>query len=341
LNLLIVRLGSAGDIVHALPVLASMRGEWPHARIDWLVERRHAQILELARGLDAMVTIATRRPAGRDGWIPTIARLRRRRYDVAIDLQGLMKSAVLARASRAPRVIGFASGQARERAASWCYTDRVDPGPAARHVIDRNLALAKQAGVAQPRREFALRVPQPSDGVTAILRSIAWPAVVLNPGAAWPNKRWPADRFAQLAKEISRVHGRRSIVLWGPGERPLAAEIVAGAAAAAVLAPPTSWHDVAALLARVGLVVSGDTAALHMAAALGTPVVGIFGPTHPARNGPWSPDDVTVSRSERCQCPHARRCRATEWCLAGVGVEEVRDAVTRRLVTAARAQTCP
>jgi ADP-heptose:LPS heptosyltransferase len=162
------------------------------------------------------------------------------------------------------------------------------------------------------------------------------PFAVLNPGAAWPNKRWPADRFGALAQEIHRRHGWPSIVLWGPGEEALARAVVdaapSGAAApGAALAPPTTLGDLLAVLAEAALVVSGDTGPLHLAAALGRPVVGLYGPTDPARNGPWAPDDVTVSRAAACRCAHQRQCHAPRWCLAGIAVHDVAAAVDRRL----------
>jgi ADP-heptose:LPS heptosyltransferase len=147
---------------------------------------------------------------------------------------------------------------------------------------------------------------------------------VLNPGAAWPNKRWPADRFGALAAHLRAAHGLPSLVLWGPAERDLADTIYAHASETTVLAPETSVGDVVAILKRATVMVSGDTGPLHLAAAMGTPVVGIYGPTDPARNGPWFADDV-------CECFHARRCHAARWCLDDIGVDEMARAVDLRM----------
>ena len=159
---------------------------------------------------------------------------------------------------------------------------------------------------------------------------------MINPGAAWPNKRWPPERFGAVARHLRARHGWPSIVAWGPGEEDLARAVVAAAGGAAALAPATSLGELLAIVGAAGLVVSGDTGPLHLAAALGTPIVGIYGPTDPARNGPWSPADVTLSRNRACACHHQRRCTAAAWCLGELGVDEVSAAVDRRLGDHAR-----
>jgi ADP-heptose:LPS heptosyltransferase len=154
---------------------------------------------------------------------------------------------------------------------------------------------------------------------------------LLNPGAAWPNKRWPAARLAVVARELYARHGLTSVILWGPGEESLAQDVVAGAPAASVLSPRTTIADLVALARGAALMVSGDTGPTHIASAVGTPLVGVYGPTRPARNGPLSPRDVTVSRDEMCQCHHLRRCRLDRMCLLDVEVAEVMEAIERRL----------
>ena len=143
-----------------------------------------------------------------------------------------------------------------------------------------------------------------------MLRATGGQFALLNPGAAWPNKRWPPLRLAGLATALRQRHGLMSVVLWGPGERELADAVVAGSLGAAVLSPPTSIADIVALARSASVMVSGDTGPTHLGAAVGTPMVGIYGPTRPERNGPWRPEDVTVSRAGVCRCHHLRRCRA-------------------------------
>ena len=327
---LIVRLGALGDVVHAIPVAAALRRAFPDARIDWLVSAKHREILDLVPVIDRRLVIDT-------SFLNAIGELRRSRYDVAIDLQGLIKSAVLARLSGAPRVAGFSSRYARERAARLFYTEAFDPGRGGlydpretRHVVDINLGLLSLLGITAPAREFPIEDVD-TDAARAARRQTGDRYALLNPGAAWPNKRWPPSRLAAIAVELRARHGLMSVVLWGPGEEALAAEVVAGANGAAVISPRTTIADLVALARRAALMVSGDTGPTHIAAALGTPLVGIYGPTRPARNGPMSPLDVTVSRDTVCRCHHLRSCRLGRMCLLDIEVAEVLDAVERRL----------
>jgi lipopolysaccharide heptosyltransferase I len=319
-RLLIVRLGALGDIVHALPAFAACRRTWPEARIDWLVESRHRAVLDLVRGVSHVVEIDT---AGAPASVPgRIREMRAARYDVALDLQGLIKSAVLARSSGAARVVGFDRAALREPLAALAYSETHAVGETG-HVIRKNLALAAAVGADASRIEFPVAVPD-----TTVPGP---PYAVLNAGGGWPNKRWPADRFGALAAWLQERHGLRSLVLWGPAERDLADSIASASGGAATPAPPTTIGDVLALSRGARVFVSGDTGPLHLAAAVGTPVVGLFGPTSPARNGPFDPADVTVSRFETCVCHHERRCRRPVPCIDDISLAEVRDAVTRRL----------
>jgi len=335
---LIVRLGALGDVVHAIPVAAALRRAFPSARIDWLVSAKHREILDLVPVIDRRLVISDRRDAsGGTSLLAAIGELRRSQYDVAIDLQGLMKSALLARSSGAPRVIGFSSRYAREAAASLFYTEAHDPGRGGlydpretRHVVDINLGVLTRVGVTTPAREFPIEDVD-SDAARNARQLTGGRYALLNPGAAWPNKRWPPARLAAIAIELRARHGLMSVVLWGPGEETLAAEVVAGANGAAVLSAKTTIADLVALAKRAAIMVSGDTGPTHIAAALGTPIVGIYGPTRPVRNGPMSPLDVVVSRDSVCQCHHLRRCRLDRMCLLDIEVAEVLDAVERRL----------
>jgi len=339
---LIVRLGALGDVVHAIPVAAALRSAFPAARIDWLVSAKHREILDLVPVIDRRLVIDDRGDAsGGMSLLSAIGELRRAKYDVAIDLQGLIKSAVLARLSGAPRVVGFSSRYARERAARLFYTEAHDPGRGGlydpretRHVVDINLGVLSVLGIMAPARVFPIEDAD-TDAARHAREQAGGRYALLNPGAAWPNKRWPPARLAAIATALRARHGLRSIVLWGPGEEPLAAEVVAGAGDAAIVSPKTTIADLVALARRAALMVSGDTGPTHIAAALGTPIVGIYGPTRPARNGPMSPDDVTVSRDGVCQCHHLRRCKLDRMCLLDIEVAEVLDACERRLAAEA------
>lgn len=329
-SILVVRLGALGDLVHALPAVAALRAAWPDARIDWLVDARYAALLAMVPIISGAVVVGA--PAGASA--PGVLRaLRRVRYDFAIDLQGLLKSAALARLAGARETVGFVASQLREPAASLLYTKRVRADDSG-HVIRKNLSLVQSLGVAASTIECPLTVPETAK-LTEARRRLSLedgsPFAMINPGAGWPNKQWPADRYGAVAAHLSRRHGLPSLVVWGPGEL-AAAERVAGASlGAAAAAPATSVADLVALARAASLVVAGDTGPMHVAAAVGSPVVGVFGPTSPARNGPWSGEDVCVSRFDECECHHKRRCRRPTPCIEGITVQDVVASVDRRL----------
>ena len=262
--------------------------------------------------------------------------MRARAYDVALDFQGLLKSAALARLSGAKRVIGFDRASLRERTAAPFYTERVDVGDAAsgeQHVIDKNLRLAAVLGAATTVRRFPLAEPE-SPALHHLRDTGVGAFALINPSAAWPNKRWPPESFGKVAAYLQRQHGRRSVVLWGPGEEPIAQAVVDASGGAAVVAPQTTIADLVSLSRRASLFLSGDTGPLHIAAAVGTPVIALFGPTSASRNGPWDPRDISISRYDSCVCHYQRRCRRPDdWCLAGIAVDQVTKAIEARLAS--------
>ena len=330
-RILIVRLGSLGDLVHAVPAVSALRRAHPSAEIDWLVDAAHREFLEMVPAVSSIVALGGRTIGA---WLEARRALRSRAYDVALDFQGLVKSAVLARLSGARRVAGFDRRSLRERGAALFYTERVDVGDRideSQHVIEKNLRLAARFGAATGPVEFPLAV-QESPAIAAFRARLSGEYALINPGAAWPNKRWPVAAFGRVAAGLFERHRCRSAVLWGPGDSALADEVVAASAGAAVAAPATRLADVAALSRHARLFLSGDTGPLHIAAAMGTPVVALFGPTNPRRNGPWDPDDISISRYAACDCHYERRCRRTSgWCLGTISVDEVMAATERRL----------
>ncbi|MBM3820198.1 MAG: lipopolysaccharide heptosyltransferase I [Acidimicrobiia bacterium] len=332
MRFLIVRLGSLGDVIHAIPAAAALRNHFPQAQIDWMVDPRYVELLQLVESIDQPIAVDPRQSVDTSSVLGTITDLRRARYDAVLDLQGLLKSAVLARLVGGRRTIGFPRRHLREPVARLFYSDATDPG-AATHVIDKNLALLQALGVTDRRVHFPIRIPH-----TPVVESVTGrfgPAgfAVLNPGAAWPNKRWPPERFGAVAAALQRERGLRSLVLWGPGEEALASVVAASSGGSAEQAPPTSIADVVGIARQARLMVSGDTGPLHIAGAAGTPIVALFGPTFPERNGPWSPRDIVVSRVAQCECHYERRCRrrGRPPCIEDITADEVMDAVRRRL----------
>jgi ADP-heptose:LPS heptosyltransferase len=333
MNILIVRLGALGDIVHAVPAAAALRAAMPDARIDWLVDAKHRAVLDLVEGLDRVVTLEG---SSVSAWIDAVRRLRQVPYEAALDMQGLMKSAVLARASGAARVAGFSIWHLREKTARPVYSatddfsNTGDEG-ASRHVIFKNLRLLRVIGIDTERVTFPFVNVESTVAREVRAADGGGPFALLNPGGAWPNKRWPAERFGEVASFLREVRGLRSVVLWGPGDEALADAVVQAAGGAARRAPPTGIGDLLALSRVAALCVSGDTGPAHLAGAVGTPVVGIYGPTDPERNGPWAPDDVVITRYASCDCHYKRRCHYSTWCLDDVTVAEVTAVIQRRL----------
>ena len=335
MNILVVRLGSLGDVIHTLPAVAALRRAMPGARIDWLVDAPNQDIVGLVTAIDARIVLEARTLKA---WLNAAAALRSRGYDAAIDFQGLFKSAILARASGAKRVLGFSVWHLRERGARAFYTETPGEPDAQRHVIRKNLGLAALLAPSIDPASEPLAFPLaavPSGAVEQLKRTLGGPYAVLNPGAAWPNKRWPEERFGEVAAFLRARHGLRSVVAWGPGEKMLAESVVSRSEGAAVLAPALPLIDLTALLRDARLMVSGDTGPTHIAGALGVPIVSPFGPTSPARNGPWHPDDIVISKFDECECHYQRRCRVPDrWCLARLPASEMMAAITRRLEAA-------
>jgi lipopolysaccharide heptosyltransferase I len=325
MKFLIVRLGALGDVVHAVPAAAALRVAHPDATIDWLVDARHSAFLDLVTVVDRIVVLE--KPS-LGGWVDATRRLRSVGYDVALDLQGLLKSAILARASGAPRVLGFSIFHLREKTARPFYSESI--AAEGGHVIRKNLRLLEALGIHDDEIRFPLAMIDSTAAAQAMDEAAGAPIALLNPGAAWPNKRWHTTRFAEVASFLREVRGFVPFVLWGPGERALAESVVEFSGGAARMAPSTTIADLVALSRIAKLMISGDTGPLHIASAVGTPVVAIFGPTDPARNGPWAPEDITISRYDTCGCHYDRRCREAEWCLKSVEVTEVTAAVQRR-----------
>jgi heptosyltransferase I len=256
-SLLVIRLSALGDVIHTIPAVVGLRERFEN--IAWAVESPYRELVEIVAGVRVI-------PVSLKKWSLRNIRQARdavRGFDVAIDFQGLVKSALLARASGAQHRIGFAKEFIREKPAAWLmnHCRHIDPS---RHVVEWNTQLA---GVEN--------VPAVDFGQLATGNRQPATHVVLLPGAGRPEKQWP--HFRELASRL----GNAALVAWGPGEERLAREI------GARMAPPTNLRELARLLRDAQLVIGGDTGPLHLAAALGTPVVGLYGPTNPARNGPY------------------------------------------------------
>ena len=350
-RLLIVRLSAMGDVIHTLPAAQALREAFPEAMIGWLIEERWAELL-CAPGYVRRGPRSPERPLA--DWVHTVSLaewrkslfsiptlehivrvwndVRDARYDVAIDLQGAIRSGVLARWSGA-RVVWGAAEPRESPASMWYMRQAVARGA---HVIEQYFCVAE--AVASEKLKLP-RVQLPRDPAVE-QRIDKWLAhagvrdfAILNPGAGWGAKRWPPERYGCVAKALA-ADGVRSIINYGPGEEDLAssAETASGGAGTSL---KSSLTDLIALTRRAKLFIGGDTGPMHLAAALQVPVVAIFGPTDPARNGPYRTRSI-VLRNPASPTTHARRSEPDE-ALLEISTDAV-IAAARALLLGSRAE---
>jgi ADP-heptose:LPS heptosyltransferase len=335
---LIVRLSSIGDVVHTLPTLAALRQhEW---EVGWVVEPASRSLLA---GNPALAQVVAAPAAKAFRWADALGAMRavrERRPDVALDFQGLWKSAAWARLAGARRVVGFDRPWRREPGSALLIGEKTTLPLGRDHVIDKNLALLGPLGIeATGLREFPL--PPSPDAVQRVDEGqrelVVRDFAILNPAGGWESKLWPAERFGEVAKGL-RERGLRSVVTWGPGEDALADRVVASSEGAAVRSFPTTLLDYVELARRARLVIAADTGPLHLACAVGTPVVALFGPTDPARNGPFEPADEVIRRTPPCAPCYRRGCTRHSGIMADIPAAEVLGAAERRLAAAREPQ---
>lgn len=338
-RILIVRLSAIGDVIHGVPVLCALREALPEAFLGWVVEGRAGDLLEGHPALDVLV----RAPRGwlgspRDAW-----RLRRRlrelRFHTAIDLQCLTKSAIAAWLSGARRRIGKAGSDGRELS-RWFHNELVPCGGT--HVIEHYLNLLRPLGIDSPRVRFDL----PESGgdrrmAEEFLRASGLPAggfALLNPGAGWPSKIWPAERYGELARRLAQSQGLASVAAWGvASELPLAETIVATSGGHACLAPPTSVTQFGALCRRAALFVGSDTGPMHLAVAVGTPTISLHGPSRAEWCGAYGDENVRLQVRYEDGSALQRR-QADDSAMRAIDVALVADACDRLLRSRAARQ---
>jgi len=321
-RLLIVRLGSMGDIIHTLPAVTALRTAFPEAIIGWIVEERWAELLctlptprsgprSPQRPLvDRIHTVNTMRwrsaPFSNNTWeqmAAGLSELRAVHYDVAADFQGAARSALLARWSGAPVMYGVR--QPRENIASMFYTRQIVARGT--HIVEQNFSIAEAiAGTAlsMPPVEFPYDATAEKEADQRLHDHDIQRFVIMNPGAGWGAKQWPPERYGYVSKRLFEEEGLKSLVNFGPGEQELvrAVEAASGGAAEGLAC---SLTQLIAMTRRAELFIGGDTGPMHLAAALGIPVVALFGPTNPARNGPFGTHNI-VLRSPSSPTTHAR-----------------------------------
>lgn len=336
MNVLLVRTSALGDVVHALPVLAALRRHRPEARIAWAVEETFAPLLEGHPDLAATIPVATRRwrrwrqPGGVARAMGEIRRARRalRAFgaDVAIDLMGNHKGGWIARMSGARQVIG-APRAARREPASALWIGRTTPVGAA-HAVDRMLELLAPLGIdaaeAGAEVDFGAARLLPSAVAAPRARAGDRPSVLIQAGAGWGNKRYPAAWWGEVAKRLRQRVEAEISVLVVPGEEGLAQAVVAAGDGAVTPVEAGPWPTLVALLRGCRLLLGGDTGPLHLAHALGTPVLCVMGPTDPARTGPYGAPERALWHPLPCSFCY-KRFGETKACLLAIPPEAVAD----------------
>lgn len=325
-RILIVRLSAIGDAIHGMPVACALRARFPEAFLAWAVEDRAAALLQGHPALDELIVLPR-------GWLKSVGgvlRLRRRlraaRFDVALDVQGLTKSALLAWLSGAPRRIGYAGAAGRELS-QWLNNELVETtGP---HMIDRYVQLLRPLGIESPEVRFDLPEHE-ADRAAAeqIVRQtgLSEGFVIVNAGAGWPSKLWPAERYALLSAHLGRAWGLPTLAVWGNAvERARAERIASGSDGFARLAPETSLTVLAALARRAKLFVGSDSGPLHLAAAVGTPCVGLYGPWPREKHGPYGSQHVAL-QAARFEGSTRQRRHAPPAIMEAITVEMACDA---------------
>ncbi len=320
-RILLVRTSALGDIVHSLPVLSALRRRYPGARIGWVVEEVFASLLEGHADLAAVIPVATRRwrRQGPGKTLAEVAALRRalRRFapDVVLDLMGNHKGGALTRLAGARRRVGARAPDRREPA-SRVWIDEAVP-LAGTHAVDRALSLLVALDAVPLRADFA-----PERLLPEIEPRGSTPALLVHPGAGWGNKRYPPDRWRQVLMGLRAATGLSAGVLAAPGEEELAAAVATSGEVE--LVPAVGMPALVATLRGSRLVLGGDSGPVHLAHALGTPVLAVLGPTDPARHGPYgAPERVLAHRLPCSYC--YRRFAETKACLLEIAPERVAD----------------
>ncbi|MCI0524249.1 MAG: glycosyltransferase family 9 protein [Acidobacteria bacterium] len=340
MRILIVKLGAIGDVVHALPALAALRRAMPEAHIAWAVEQGGAaKLLRGCERLNELIELDLR------GWRKSLmnvetqtairkamAGLRNARFDLSLDFQGLMKSAMVARLARVPRRIGFAREALREPASAFMLTERVAVDDSD-HIIRKNLKLVEYLGCdVSGGYEFPIAIEEEDERFAELqFELFEGRFAILNPGGGWPTKLWGAQGFGAIADRLWEAFAIRTVVTYGPGEEELARSVVEHSRSGMAATLDTTLKQFFSLARRAKLFIGGDTGPMHIAAAAGAPIVAIFGPTESRRNGPFAAEDIVVERFDldcRVDC-YRRSCSHTS-CM-NIPVESVWEGVEKRL----------
>ena len=336
---LVIRLSSIGDIVHALPAVSALSETFPQAEITWAIESRYAVLLEDNPCVHQVAQIDTlnwrqRLLSARTlrEVVTTIHMLREDRFDAVIDFQGLLKTGLLAWLCRSHRRIGYARWKHREPGAGFFYTEEVSLHETV-HVIEESLALVNRLGARTSKWSFPL--PQKGEDENYIEAKLAKiesrEFILVSPGGGWIAKRWSPQNYAALVKRLGAETNLSLVLTGSPADEADIVRILSRASCERAHYIPTTLGQYLALARRARLFIGGDTGPMHLAAALGVPIVALMGPTDATRNGPFSPEDIALSNLGPVN--HTRRPKVQKF-LEGISVDEVFVAIGKRLARA-------
>ncbi len=324
-HILLIKPSSLGDIVHAMPTCAAIRWAYPKAQLTWLVKREWAGLVERIDGVDRVWQVESTLT----GWLSQVSLLRAEQFDLVVDLQGLFRSAAIGSLSGAPLRVGFANGR---EGSPWFYSRRVPVPQLEMHAVDRYLLVAEAVGASKAGEpEFRFRIPKADhDEVDLLLsRSGVTPGtgwVAMNVSARWPTKRWSAESFAEVADRLQQESFGAVVMIGGPAERADVAAVMSMMKIPAVdLTGATAVGLLPALLSKASMLITNDSGPMHIAAAVGTPVVALFGPTSAVRTGPYGAGHTVLSGKVPCSPCFSRACHNTTplECLRTVSAEQV------------------
>ncbi|MEQ1656399.1 MAG: lipopolysaccharide heptosyltransferase II [Nitrospira sp.] len=328
-RILLIKPSSLGDIVHAMPVVAAFKQRWPSAHLTWLVKRQWAEIVQRIEGVDAVWPV----DPSLKSWVGQAMALRAQQFDLVVDLQGLLRSALVARMTGCAQRVGFANGR---EGSPWLYSHRVPVPTQEMHAVDRYLLVAAELGVPVkdvPQFRFRL-LSQDVTTLRELFRrkgiDLDAPWVAMNVSARWQTKCWPAASFAAVAMQLAARGIGPLVVIGGPDEREASARVRSLTACPIVdLAGETPIGLLPALLSKACVLITNDSGPMHVAAAVGRPVVSIFGPTSAVRTGPYGAGHTVLTHDLPCRPCFSRVCRNAVplECLESITPEQVVAAV--------------
>ncbi len=322
-RILILLFGAIGDVTRALPLLTRVRRGYPGAHIAWAVEPAAAPLLEAHPALDEIV-LYNRSQGPRQFW-PFLQTIRQKHFDLVLDLQRHAKSGLVSLWSRAPVRLGFHRQNTKE--GNWlCSTDRLDPVPDFSLKLGQYLRFADALGLPDDGVIFDLRLREEEERhIDTLLADTPRPYVTFFLGSRWPSRFWFPTATAQVARTLQQEYAVGTVLIGGPGEVAFASQVCAalGKANATDLSGKTSVRDLIGIFSRTRLGVGPDSGPMHIAAAVGTPVISLWGATSPVRSAPWGSEEFVLCGPAACSPCYTRTCKIQRACMQRITPEQV------------------